>query len=240
MTVTWKDRRGSVIPTGVATLVLVGGVAAWLGAAQAGGFEGAITMEDNSDDDITIQRYSFKGEKLRVDDVSAEAEGGAVIFDGRTREGFAVDSDEQAYVPFTWMDRTPEELKQDAADSVVTRTGKRDKVAGRSCEIYLQRDKIDGSSSEYCIAKGLANSALPGVINSDAVPTSPFPIWLVDMAKEGAFPLRGIDRTKAGREVSRFEATKVESKRLDDRLFTPPPGFTPLKMDDIGRGRVTR
>ncbi|GKS56512.1 hypothetical protein YTPLAS18_00390 [Nitrospira sp.] len=219
---------------------LVGALAMWLGPSYADAFEGTITIEDNSEDEMAIQRYSFKGERLRVEDVSPNADGGAVIFDGKMRTGFVIDTDEQVYIPFAWDTKTPDELKQDSADLVVTKTGKHDKVAGRTCDVYLQRDKVDGSTVEFCLGKGLANAALVGLVNGDAVPTSPLPAWLVERTGEGLFPLRGIERTRTGKEVSRFEATKIESKRLDDRLFSPPVGFTRLNVDQAGRSPSTR
>ncbi len=203
-------------------------------AAVAGaGFEGVITMKAVSGDEVTVQRYSLKGDRLRIDDIGFTADGGATILDGKNREGFVVDPDEQVYVPLRWNARTPEEAKQDAMDLAVTGTGKRGTVAGQACDIVVERDTGDGSTSELCLAAGLGNAALAGLAGISVPP------WLLDLGKEHGFPLRGIDRDPSGRELSRFEATKIERRPLDDRLFAPPAGFRRMNMEEVGLGRDT-
>ncbi len=205
--------------------------------AEASGFEGVILMKERSDGEVTTQKLYFKGDKVRVEESGPNADAGAVIIDGKTHEGIMIDPDEQAYFPFPWLQQSAEELKQEAEGLVVTKTGKRDKVAGHACEIYLERDTRDGSTSELCLAKGLGNPAVFGLTNGDSSLGSLLPGWVRDMVQEGSFPLRGIDRDKNGKEISRFEASKVEAKPLEDSLFLPPADYHRVNLEEVGRGQ---
>lgn len=226
---------------GAASRRLLSAVAAGLLCAaatvDAGGFEGVILLKERADGEVTTQKLSFKGDKVRVEETGPNVETGAVIIDGKTHEGIMIDPDEQAYFPFPWLQQSAEELRREAEGLVVTKTGKRDKVAGHACEIYLERDTRDGSTSELCLAKGLGNPAVFGLTNGDSSLGSLLPGWVRDMVQEGSFPLRSIDRDKHGKEVSRFEASKVEAKPLDDGLFLPPAGYRRVNLEDVGRGQ---
>lgn len=204
--------------------------------ALAAGFEGTIVMKDESGGDTTMQKLSFKGDLLRVEEVGSHADGSAMIFNGKTQEAFVIDVEEQAYFPFAWPPSLAEEVKKDAEHFVVTKTGKREKVAGYPCEMYVERDTLDGGIAELCVASGLGGSGLFGLSGSDSPIASLLPSWLGAMIKDGAFPVRGIERDKAGKEVSRFEATKIEAKKLEDKLFAPPPGYRRMNAEEMGGG----
>ena len=215
---------------------LAGGMLLWTAVATAG-FEGTIWMKETTDGEVTSHRIHFKGDKVRMEEVGGEADGGAVVVDGTRRESFVIDADEQAYFLVPWFTPTPEELKQELDGVVVTKTGKKDTIVGYPCEGYLERDKTDGSTTELCIAKGFGYQALFGLSTNETALGSLIPLWLRERLKEGAFPLRSIERDKSGMEVSRFEATKVEAKKLDDSLFRAPKGYRRMSLDEVGRGR---
>ena len=51
---------------------------------------------------------------------------------------------------------------------MVTRTGKNDKAAGCSCEIYHTKDKSDGSTGELRIARGSGTAAMFEMMSAQA------------------------------------------------------------------------
>lgn len=228
------SRTARIVYTCYLAGVAVCGVA--VAPAMAGGFEGTIVIKDESGGDATMQKLSFKGELLRMEEVGAHADGSAMIFNGQTKESFLIDVDEHAYFPLTWPPSLAEDLQKEAEPVVVTKTGKRDNVAGYACDLYLEKDTLSGGVSELCIAHGLSSSGLFGLSGSDSPIASLLPSWLGAMVKDGAFPVRGIERDKAGKEVSRFEATKIEAKKLDAKLFAPPPGYRRMNMEEVGGG----
>lgn len=208
--------------------------------AWAGGFEGTILLKDVSGGEVSTQRLSFKGERLRLEETGPRADGSALILDGRTRESLMIDPDEQAYFPFPWPSSSTEDAAREADAVVVTNTGKRAHVAGHACDLYLERDKAGGGMTEFCLAKELGGPVLFGLTGSDSAIASFLPTWMAPMIKDGAFPIRAIERDKAGKEISRFEATKIESKRLADSLFAPPAGYRRMNMEEMGRGGAAR
>lgn len=187
---------------------------------HAGGFEGVIAVNETSEGAVTTQRFYFKGEKVRLDD----GENGFTVWDARHREGFYADPEDKSYTVMSSSERNLPDVKSAFEQLTVTKTGKSEKIAGHACEVYLATDTSDGSTSEFCLAKGLSNAALYAMIGGGPAGAG-FPAWFHELTKDGGFPLRTVDRDKHGKEESRSEATQIESKRLDESVFAPPVGF---------------
>lgn len=178
----------------------------------------------------------LKGDRLRLENDTEAEDKGALVFDAKARQGFGVEPDDQLYYVFS-MEALPADLAKKLLDDIlITRTGKTGKVAGQICDLYVAKGKTDGISEEVCLAKGLGNPALAGLMTGDARSPLELPAWLLDQAYTGAFPLRVIVRAKDGQEESRLEATKVEPRRLEDSLFTPPPGYRRMDNDTLMGG----
>ena len=101
------------------------------------------------------------------------------------------------------------------AEGTVTRTGRRDEVAGHRCEIIQVKD-AKGRVSEVCGATGMGNAMMTR-------PGQKTPAWMRGM--KGFFPLRVSD--DKGNVV--LEVTKVEAKEVDDTMFAPPAGFRAMQ-----------
>ena len=99
-------------------------------------------------------------------------------------------------------------------DATVTRTGRRDVVAGHRCEIIQVKD-AKGRVSEICGATGMGNAVMR--------PGQKTPSWMRGM--RGFFPLRVADGT--GRVV--LEVTRVEPRSVDDAVFAPPADFRAMR-----------
>lgn len=220
-----SPRKDSTMKTAtIAMLVML-----WCGQAMpsfAAAFEGVITLKETSGDETETRTFYFKGEKMRVDDGDAEFS----VWDAKKKDGFFVDRDDHTYTTMIWSDLGVADAKSVLDDITVTKTGKNGKIAGYSCEGYVAKDKSDGSMSELCIAKGLSNAALYGVLADEASSRGGYPSWFRDFLKDGGFPLRQIDYDETGKEESRSEVTKIDAKRLDDGLFHPPAGFKKLEL----------
>ena len=201
----------------------------WCGLAGpsfAAAFEGVITLKETSGDETETRIFYFQGEKMRVDDGDA----GFSVWDAKRKEGFFADRDDQTYTTMTWAEMGVSDPKSVLDDITVTKTGKTGKIAGYACEGYTAKDKSDGTMSELCIAKGLSNAALYGVLAADESARGGYPAWFREFLKDGGFPLRQIDYDETGKEESRSEVTKIDAKRLDDGLFLPPTGFKKMEL----------
>ena len=97
----------------------------------------------------------------------------------------------------------------------VTRTGRRDVVAGHRCEIIQVKD-AKGNVSEVCGATDLGTAMMTR-------PGQKTPAWMRGM--KGFFPLRVSD----GKGKVVLEVTEVEAKQVDDAMFAPPAGFRAMQ-----------
>lgn len=210
------------------------------GPGHAGDFEGLIKMRSTAMG--TPEKYvlAIKGDRLRLENDTDADDKGVLVFDAKTQQGFGVEPDDQMYYVFPMEELPSEMAKKLLDDLLITRTGKTGKVAGHICELYVSKDKADGVSEEVCLAKGLGNPALAGLMTGDARSPLELPAWLLDQAKSGAFPLRVIVRGKDGQEESRLEATKIEPRGLEESLFAPPPGYKRMDNDTLMGGVDSR
>jgi len=103
---------------------------------------------------------------------------------------------------------------------VVTRTGKKETIAGYECEHIL----IAGQpgSMDVCMARGLG----PFVAATVALGGQSMPAWQRALLADGGFPLKVIRADG----TTQLEVTKIEKKRLSDALFTVPDNYTKMDM----------
>lgn len=202
---------------------------AWLaGVASAGDFEGIIVLKETSGGDTAQQQWLFKGNALRFEETGSDANQSAMIFDAKKQVLYSIHHDEKIYLEISTA--TPSSPPQAFDEIMITKTGKHEKVAGYPCDVYYVKDRSDGSTGEFCIAKGVANAALLGMMTAQAGGSSLWPGWMREMFKDGGFPVKGVDRDAQGKEEARWEAVKIEPQALPDRLFAPPAGYQKQDM----------
>ncbi|MDR4478896.1 MAG: DUF4412 domain-containing protein [Nitrospira sp.] len=194
------------------------------GVSSASDFEGIILLNETSGGTTMQQQWFLKGDTLRFEEAGPDAGRAAMIFDAKKKVMYSIQHEEKIYMEIS-TDETSKATPDAPDDIVVAKTGKSDKAAGYSCEIYHTRDKSDGSTGELCIAKGIGNTAMFGMMSAQAGGSSLLPGWMREMFKDGGFPIKGVDRDAKGQEEARWEAVKIEKKRLDDKLFLPPADY---------------
>ncbi|MBS0170634.1 MAG: DUF4412 domain-containing protein [Nitrospira sp.] len=203
-------------------LALLG--SAWLaGVAVAGDFEGIIVLKETSGGDTAQQQWLFKGHALRFEETGSDTNQSAMIFDAKKQVLYSIRHDEKIYLEISTA--APSSPPQSFDDVVISRTGKRETVAGYPCDVYHVKDRSDGSTGEFCIAKEVGNTALLGMMTAQAGGASLWPGWMREMFKDGGFPVKGVDRDAQGKEEARWEAVKIEPRPLADRLFVPPADY---------------
>ena len=208
----------------VALLGLVGGILLTVSSSWAGDFEGVIVLREIANGTSSEQQWFLKGDRLRFEEGGSDGEKGTMIFDVKKSVFYSLQHDEKIFLEIS-TDQASTGMHDAADDMVVTKTGRSERVAGYTCELYHAKSRSDGGSSELCIARGIGNAALFKVANSRDGGSSIFPGWMREMYKDGGFPIKGVDRDDRGEEESRWEAVKIEKKRLDDRMFLPPPDY---------------
>lgn len=205
----------------------------------AGEFEGVIHMvmtRAGQSDGMKMDWY-FKGEKARMEMARGEGQPWVSIVDHQTRKMSMPMPATRMYMEIP-MDAPEEGVKEAMQQYTLERTGKTDKVAGHSCEIWLVKDKQAGTvRNETCVVKGFDNAAKFWGMESDR--TKRKPAWVKAFQQEGAFGIRMIVRRENGTEEMRMEATNIERKKLDDTLFAVPAGYSKMEMPNIPGGAGT-
>lgn len=208
---------GSILLTAVAVVV------------SASDFEGLMLLNETSDGTTMQQQWFLKGDKLRFEETGPDADKGVMIFDAKKKVMYSLQHDEKIYMEIP-TGETSKAAPDRSEDVVVAKTGTRDQAAGYSCEIYHTKDKSDGSTGELCIARGIGNAAMLGMMSAQAGGASLLPGWMRELFKDGGFPIKGVDRDAKGNEEARWEVVTIEKKSLDDRLFLPPADYKKQDM----------
>lgn len=213
-------------------------------------FEGEVTMAVSSKGDKTLPKqlvFGLKSPKIRVDmaDVGGSpnpltAGGASFILDPPTKKGYAllhspkkavvIDFDKAKggfkmpklggpTVPSTPSGPPPEPPK-------IEKTGKKDNVAGYSCEIWKITSKAN--HAEVCVAEGIKWIDL-----TDLGIQAPEFAAAAAVSEMNHFPLRMVTFDDKNVETARMEATKIEKKKLDDAHFTPPADYQVVDMAQL-------
>jgi hypothetical protein len=163
-------------------------VESWIDVPE-GRLEGELTLKRGT-------TYQIKGALLRP----ASSGKTRTIIDTAAMRAYAVD-DEKKTFRATAIDATP-------GDASITKTGKKDKVEGRECEIW----QID--RKEACVLQG-ASFVDPDV--------RAVPVWMRELAVRGALPLRVLEADGTERLSARFDA-----RPIDGNLFVIPKSYKNL------------
>jgi hypothetical protein len=105
----------------------------------------------------------------------------------------------------------------------IEKTGKKDVVAGYSCEIW--NITHEGKRAEICVAEGITWVDL-----SDLGMGNPELAIAAVAGDANRFPLRLVSYDAAGAEETRMQATKIDKKSLDDARFIVPPDYRVVDM----------
>jgi hypothetical protein len=200
-------------------------------------FEGEITSKvtnASTPGKPQLVTFGIKRPKYRMDLTEASAPApqmGSVILDIPTKQGWLLIHPQKLAMPLDLtkpiaspqipgMPSAPKTAPTHAPSSPpkVDKTGKKDTVAGYTCEIW--NITSDGKLSEVCMAENLTWIDMGDIGFQN-------PELALSAAATGGnhFPLRVITHDAAGKEQMRMEAQKVEKKKLDDTRFVPPADY---------------
>ena len=106
-----------------------------------------------------------------------------------------------------------------AQASAVDKTGKKETIAGITCEDWVVKDP-SGSRTETCVAEGLPYLDLDALRHAGGGSSGK-----AEMRTQKTVPLRSVEYDKSGSELTRAEVTAVKKEKLDDSLFEVPEGY---------------
>lgn len=217
--------------------VIVGSLALSLAPLQvlAGDFEGVLHMQTTHAATGTASGMDWylKGDKARVEMSRADGQSTVMIFDGKTRTIHMAMPGQKSYMEISLEGDRGEHLKEALEKQFVERTGKTDKIAGYSCEVWRVMDKDDKRlKNDMCVAKGFGKAATFW-IDPKEMRQSSQPSWMKQLVEEGGFGLRSIHYDEAGKESSRMEVTSIDKKSLAASLFAFPADWAKQDMSGL-------
>ncbi|MDF0642553.1 MAG: DUF4412 domain-containing protein [Nitrospira sp.] len=194
--------------------------------ATASDFEGVLHMTTTHGDEQPAKMdWMIKGDKARIERARADGRTHVMILDSKAKTMLVLFPERQAYTEIKLGGEQSERISKAMEDYEVERTGKTDKVAGRSCEIWRVKEKgEDKEKHEICVAKGFGRTA-----SFWMEPMKKQPTWVTRLINEGGFGLRSIRYDSTGTATTRTEVTGIEAKSMDAALFAAPAGYQ--KMD---------
>lgn len=201
-------------------------------SVQAGDFEGVLhmtTKHSGTGAQSTMDWY-LKGDKARVESSRADGQTHVMIFDAQTRTMQMAMPGQKSYMEISMGGERSEQLKEVFEKQTIERTGKTDKIAGYSCEIWRITDKEENRlKNDICVAKGFGKAATFW-IDPKEMRRSSQPSWVKRLVEEGGFGLRSIHYDEEGKESSRMEVTSIDKKSLDNALFAFPADWAKQDM----------
>jgi hypothetical protein len=183
-------------------------------------FEGAITMRVNGTmrdgQPIPDVQYLVRAGRVRLSASGPMGAMGVIAIPGEQKIFMVMDA-QRAYMEMPMQ--MNERANAASQNAKVTRTGKKETIAGQECEHVLVENGAE--NVDICLAKGLGPflSANMGFGRG-------MPAWQRQLLAEGAFPLRVAN---ADGKVQ-MEVTKIERKKLNEALFDVPDDYTKMEM----------
>jgi hypothetical protein len=112
----------------------------------------------------------------------------------------------------------------------VVKTGKKEMVAGYSCEDW-DITNADKSKLTTCVAEqGASFFHFPSL----GIPSEH--AWALELVDGKHLPLKGIAFGKDGAETGRLEVTKIDKHPLDAALFAVPAGYKQVSIEEMMQG----
>jgi hypothetical protein len=185
-------------------------------------FEGTFTAKVKGIGDATA--YA-KGNKARMEMTMAGIGAVVLIHDLAAGQTLMLMPATSMYMEMKTSDVEKMMGAQPGTDGSLTATGRKEQIAGHSCEVY--RFKDSKNAMDVCLTSELgafkAGAALFGGGPRPGRP-SETPAWAREMARKGMLPLKVADTTG----VPTFEVVTIEKRSVDDALFAPPANYTKM------------
>ena len=230
--------------------VLAAGLA--MPAAAQGTFEGLVVGAMTTPEGKSMPfRYYQLGSRIR-NEYTIEGHTMASIYDGTTGDLIMIISQQKKYTVMNMRSAsgTARQLAQgmrgkrggadgapDFSKMKVTATGRRETIAGISCEHFLfqNTETPDAKPMDMCGATGMGFMGMAGEAGSMMPSTitllrSQNP-ELARIARQGFFPLKMTYPGPHG-DVS-WTATSIDRRRPDASLFQPPAGYTEMVIPSM-------
>lgn len=200
-------------------------------------FEGEIVMKitDKDQDTPQIVDYYCKGSKIRFEAKGQEGMGGAMVLDTKSYDALILMPAQKMYMSYNYksaLGGVRDTINKAMEKGDVKMTGETKDFNGYKCEKWTFTDD-DGTTGEAWMTKGIRNffffsNPMGGNDNQ--------PEWQKKLTNEGYFPMMVTTKNSDGEVESTMEVTSIESRALDESLFTAPAGYKKMDMPMMPHG----
>jgi hypothetical protein len=184
-------------------------------------FQGEITMKTTRPNAPgTTMTIKAKGDKLRIEMPATGGGTASAIYVPQENKMIVLLDAQKAAMDMNLGAPGAPQPNTNAQTSAVDKTGKKETLAGITCEDWIVKDP-SGSRTETCVAEGLPFLDLDSLRHAGGGSS-----WKAEMRTKKTFPLRSVEYDKNGTELTRAEVTAVKREKLDDSLFEVPEGYS--------------
>ena len=195
-------------------------------------FEGKVKFKITHDDDVSFMDYYMKDDNVRIE--IGENEQGVFLKTAdkslilMPEEKMYMDLDKSVFSKLPNMNGMNEdqENNDEEIDFEKYKTGKVKDIMGYECHQWIFKEENQEDEVEAWVTGELGNF----MMTQNPMGGGYSPGWSSSMKNNGFFPILVITRDDGGDETSRFEATEIEEKNLEDALFSPPSNYTEMKI----------
>jgi hypothetical protein len=188
-------------------------------------FEGIIEFTKTTGPVITTYRYYVKGERIRIEEISARGEvQGIMLVDTRDKTVTAISPERKLYMDVPNM-RLPKDVEVQ-----VQKTADLKDIAGYKCEKWVVKSPKEDRQITYWVAADEFSFFIP-LLETLNRKDEQAVFFLQVKDNKGVFPMLGIERKMDGAEVSRLEVTKVTKGVQKPALFEIPAGYNKFERN---------
>ncbi len=188
-------------------------------------FEGIIEFTKTTGPVITTYRYYVKGERIRIEEISARGEvQGIMLVDTRDKTVTAISPERKLYMDVPNM-RLPKDVEVQ-----VQKTADLKEIAGYKCEKWLVKSPKEDRQITYWVAADEFSFFIP-LLETLNRKDEQAVFFLQVKDNKGVFPMLGIEQKMDGAEVSRLEVTKVTKGVQKAALFEIPAGYNKFERN---------
>ncbi|MCH7773978.1 MAG: DUF4412 domain-containing protein [Bacteroidetes bacterium] len=190
-------------------------------------FQGKVTFEVSDGGQNQQISYFVKGNKFLIQPEDGEAAGkGSMIYDGDKKAMIIIMTEQKMYMEMP-IDATDEISKSESVGpDYFVKTGNSQNVMGYSCDEFEFKDEDK---------KGLAlmTKELGSFLFMDDPNSGENSQWQKEIMSEGYFPMLVKEENSSGELETVFKVIDLELMKLDDKMFSAPPGYKKFDMPNM-------
>jgi len=189
------------------------------------GFEGIIEFQNKSYYDETNYIYYISGEQVRIDELDDDGKiSGTMLINLSTKKVLALNHSRKLY-----MEIKSKPSIKNLTNSKIFKTSESKKVLGYDCTKWTVDNPDYKSKATYWVIND-ANYFFFKQLLSSLNRKDKIALYFMQIPENaGFFPILGEEKGYDGKLKTRLKTNKLTPKKVDQKLFKIPAGYTEFK-----------